>query len=111
MVMARPRQGAMFNGSDRPRVYPEAGASSGFSAKPAGYAAAPGSGPAGETCGSCGHCRQRTVHGRNFYKCALMMAAWSRDRATDIVLRSPACSRHQPGTPHSTTAMPTGGCD
>lgn len=107
--MARaPSQNGLFGDKSAPRAY---ASPSTYSAKPNGYAARPGTGPENETCGSCTHCRQRTVHGKHFYKCALMMAAWSRDRATDIVLKAPACSRHQHGTPHTTTAMPTGGCD
>lgn len=107
--MARaPSQNGLFGDKTAPRAY---ASPSTYSAKPNGYAARPGTGPENETCSSCTHCRQRTVHGKHFYKCALMMAAWSRDRATDIVLKSPACSRHQHGTPHTTTAMPTGGCD
>lgn len=103
--MTRPSQKPLFGGATAPRAY---ASPSTFRARPNGYAAPPGSGPENETCGSCGHCRQRTVHGKHFYKCGLMMAAWSRDRATDIVLKSPACRRHQAGAPHATTAMPMG---
>lgn len=102
--MARaPSQAALFGGNSAPRAYAPSRL---YSAKPNGYAATPGSGPADQTCGTCANCRQRTVHGKHFYKCVLMVAAWSRDRITDIVLKSPACSRHQPGTPHATTVVP-----
>lgn len=102
--MACPDQRALFGGRSNPRAYAP---SSVFSAKPNGYAAAPGTGPEGQTCGQCGHCRQRTVHQRHFYKCALAMHAWSRDRSTDILLKSPACSRFTAGTPKTTTIQTT----
>lgn len=56
------------------------------------YAAAPGSGPAGETCRSCTH---RYFHesgsGKRFHKCRL--TNFSRGAGTDIRLSSSACSR------------------
>ena len=39
-----------------------------------GYAAQPGTGPAGETCRSCTHCVAKGWSERVFYKCALMEA-------------------------------------
>ncbi len=59
--------------------------------KPRGYIAPPGSGPAGETCGSCQHI-VRANSGR-YRKCALAERAWSHGRSTDVLARSPACSR------------------
>ena len=57
-----------------------------------GYAAAPGSGPNGETCGTCGHCYLRgTRSGKWFSKCDLVKATGGP--GTDIVRKSPACSR------------------
>lgn len=107
--MARaPSQSGLFGGGSAPRAYAAPGK---FSAKPNGYAAPPGTGPENATCAGCAHCRQRSVHGKNFYKCALMAAAWTRERVTDIVLRSPACRMFQAGTPHTTTVIPTGGRD
>lgn len=54
-----------------------------------GYARAPGSGPQGETCRSCRH---STPHdcSKRYWKCGLVQ--WIRGAATDIVLKSPACS-------------------
>jgi hypothetical protein len=70
------------------------------SPKAAGYAAQPGTGPEGETCGSCSWCRAKQMRsGRRFYKCGRMTRAWTHGRATDICLRSPACSDHVRGTP------------
>jgi hypothetical protein len=58
-----------------------------------GYAASPGSGPKGETCGSCGNHREKRwkVNGqqRGFNKCALVKRSWSK--TTDIRLDAPAC--------------------
>jgi hypothetical protein len=55
-----------------------------------GYAAQPGSGPQGETCGSCEHLiRHRTA--RSFWKCDLVK--WTHGPGTDIRRSTPACSR------------------
>lgn len=58
----------------------------------AGYAAPPGSGPAGETCRSCKHLFRRQLAG-TYLKCALMRPAWTGGGATDVKAGSPACSR------------------
>lgn len=60
--------------------------------EPRGYAAAPGTGPAGETCGSCRHHAVRHLAG-TYHKCRLMEAIWTGGGSTDIRARSPACSR------------------
>lgn len=57
--------------------------------QPRGYAAPPGTGPAGETCGSCQH----DSAGRRYHKCLLNAAAWSHTRRSDILARSPACAK------------------
>jgi len=57
-----------------------------------GYAAVPGTGPAGETCQSCRH-RIARQYAKTYWKCRLMEAAWTPGRRTDICLRSPACRR------------------
>lgn len=95
-----PTQGDVFGGASRARYY-------GRNEKPQGYAHLPGTGPVGETCGTCAHCRSRTFYGgtkkqRRFYKCGLMVNAWTQGRASDICARSPACSSHTPGTPRET---------
>lgn len=55
-----------------------------------GYASTPGSGPAGETCGSCRHC-VRNPYAPRFFKCALLEHAWTHSISTDIRFHSPAC--------------------
>ncbi|WP_186020592.1 hypothetical protein [Burkholderia gladioli] len=52
-----------------------------------GYAAAPGTGPTGETCASCAQARR---FGR-YAKCALLERHWTGGQGTDVLLRSPAC--------------------
>lgn len=58
--------------------------------KPNGYAWLPGSGPAGETCGSCAHIVRKEM-GKTYLKCALMERHWTGGGGSDIRSRSPAC--------------------
>lgn len=79
----------------------------------AGYAAPPGTGPQGESCGSCTHCRVRTqVLGsrrgnrgkqRRFYKCGVMFPSWTTTRSSDVLAHSPACRRWEAGQPQPST--------
>ncbi len=62
---------------------------------PRGYAATPGTGPAGETCGSCAH-EAIVVHAKNYHKCDASQTKWTGGRATDILVRSPACAKWEP---------------
>ncbi|WP_146617675.1 hypothetical protein [Rhodoplanes serenus] len=55
--------------------------------EPRGYAALPGTGPAGETCGACRH----IVRGRRWRKCELARALWTHGPGTDIRAGAPAC--------------------
>lgn len=57
-----------------------------------GYAAPPGTGPAGETCKSCAHLTRKVMSG-TFLKCGLMRAHWTGGFGTDVLARSPACRR------------------
>lgn len=57
--------------------------------KGGGYAATPGTGPAGETCGSCRHCQRG-----GYTKCAL--TRHTSCEASDIRLIAPACLRWEP---------------
>lgn len=54
-----------------------------------GYAAAPGSGPAGETCRTCAHFSH--VWSGRYRKCELMARVWTRGPGTDIRAYAPAC--------------------
>lgn len=60
--------------------------------KPRGHVSPPGTGPAGETCGSCRHA-VRFDYSKSFYKCALAKARWTCGRGTDVRARDAACSR------------------
>jgi hypothetical protein len=60
-------------------------------AKPWGYFAPPGSGPQGHTCGDCEHHYLNRL-AKTYHKCYLAKAKWTGGRATDILVRSPACS-------------------
>ena len=52
-----------------------------------------GTGPAGETCGTCLHRGGHNYGGRMFHKCDLVRAAWTHGPGTDIRLKDAAC-RH-----------------
>ena len=56
--------------------------------RPNGYPTQPGTGPAGETCKSCGNC----VIMRKWRKCAVMQGRWTCGRGSDVASASPACS-------------------
>jgi len=58
---------------------------------PRGYARPPGTGPAGETCGTCEHHVIKRM-GKNYHKCARSRGKWTGGRKSDILVRSPACS-------------------
>lgn len=99
--MASPvKQFGLFSGApERPRIERR---SRGGAA--AGYAAKPGTGPAGQTCNTCAHCRLRVSRGnRRYYKCQLLYGQLTTGRATDVTLRSPACAKWQRGIPQVTT--------
>ena len=62
--------------------------------RPHGWAAPPGSGPANETCGSCGNARKVNGGQKDYWKCALVRP--TSCPATDIRLKWPACAKWQP---------------
>lgn len=59
--------------------------SKGSRIKANGYASAPGSGPSGETCGTC----ENAVKNGRYWKCVLIVC--TRGPGTDIRLKTPAC--------------------
>ena len=59
--------------------------------EPRGYYAKPGTGPAGETCGSCRHHVTRR-YSKRYHKCALAQGKWTGGRASDILVRAAACT-------------------
>lgn len=56
-----------------------------------GYAAVPGTGPEGETCRTCKHIYFVQPNVKRFYKCRL--TPLTRGSASDIKVKSPACSQ------------------
>lgn len=66
--------------------------------KLAGHAGIPGTGPKGETCGSCIHSAIRRCSKR-FLKCKLNSANWTSGRKSDVLHRDPSCSKWQGETP------------
>lgn len=62
------------------------------STQPRGYAAKPGTGPEGETCGSCRYKYARDL-AKTYLKCLLTYAAWTGGGKTDIRASAPACAK------------------
>lgn len=58
--------------------------------QPRGYAAPPGTGPVGETCGSCKHLFRNHL-AKTYLKCGLNRARWTGGPGTDILAKAPAC--------------------
>lgn len=58
------------------------------------HAAAPGSDPQGETCGSCAHLF-RNVMAKTYFKCELTKRGWTGGAGTDVKHKDPACSKWQ----------------
>lgn len=56
-----------------------------------GFAARPGSGPAGETCRSCDHSTRVQAGNHVVWKCALGRASWTKSPKTDIRINAEAC--------------------
>ena len=54
--------------------------------------AKPGTGPKGQTCGTCKHYRRVKYRDYVYLKCGLVEADWTHGVATDIKARWPACS-------------------
>jgi hypothetical protein len=62
-----------------------------------GYAAQPGTGPEGKTCRDCAHKRRMGNYGgKSYIKCLLRQETWTHGEGTDILARSPACSKFAP---------------
>lgn len=57
-----------------------------------GHAARPGTGPEGETCGSCVHLERRKMS-KTYLKCGMTKATWTGGGASDVRAKDPACSK------------------
>jgi len=62
----------------------------------AGHAAPPGSGPKGETCGTCAHYVSVRFNMRSYPKCGLMESTWNNSYGTDIRKKDEACRKWEP---------------
>ena len=89
----KPNATDLFGQSFDPRNLPGGGAHKGT--RPGGYAAPPGSGPEGQTCSTCAHYAVVKRSG-TYRKCGLLRAVWTHGPGTDILARSPACSKWTP---------------
>lgn len=61
-------------------------------AKMRGHADRPGTGPAGETCGSCASLHRNHM-AKVYLKCLLTRAKWTGGGGTDVRARDAACSK------------------
>ena len=57
-----------------------------------GHAAPPGTGPLGETCGTCAHICRRDIKSRSFYKCSIISSKWTHGKKTDILKTDESCA-------------------
>lgn len=60
--------------------------------KPRGHAWQPGTGPDGESCGTCRHLFRNRL-AKTYLKCALMQPYWTGGRGSDVLARDKACRR------------------
>jgi hypothetical protein len=63
-----------------------------------GYAARPGTGPAGERCGTCIYDTRIKYHGKYYHKCELCRDNWTHGTGSDIKQKTPACVAWKPKT-------------
>lgn len=61
-----------------------------------GYAARPGTGPAGERCGTCEHDVRIQYHDKSYHKCVLCQKNWTHGPGSDIKQKTPACAMWKP---------------
>ena len=64
-----------------------------------GYAAEPGTGPAGMTCKRCEHYYVTSATtAKSYRKCSLMRSVWTGGPGTDIKASAPACALFKEST-------------
>lgn len=62
-----------------------------------GYAAPPGTGPAGHFCSDCKYAVRVGGHTRRYYKCERIgRRNWTNSYGTDIRIKAPACKYWEP---------------
>lgn len=94
LISYRTKDGRTVEAKPRGRHYVE----------PRGGADRPGTGPAGQTCGTCQH----IARFEKYRKCALTRAAWTSGPRTDIRSRWAACSKWNAPKPLSSIAEKIG---
>lgn len=57
---------------------------------PKGHAGPVGSGPDGETCGTCKHLHRKQM-GKTYLKCELTRKSWTGGTASDVRAKDAAC--------------------
>lgn len=73
-----------------------------------GYAAQPGTGPQGKTCKDCRHKASMGNYGsKRFIKCELRRSTWTHGEGTDILARSPSCSKFEERSPAASSTPPS----
>lgn len=60
--------------------------------KKTGHAWTPGTGPEGETCGTCKHLYRKRMS-KTYLKCSLVESKWTGGGGTDVKARDPACKK------------------
>ena len=58
----------------------------------------PGTGPAGQTCGTCSKCSRISYHNKTYRKCHVLMKHWTHGPGTDIRKKDLACKSWEPAT-------------
>jgi hypothetical protein len=61
-----------------------------------GHYAKPGTGPAGETCGSCQHLVRIELSSKAVYKCGIARSIWTHGPGSDIRCKDAACGGWRP---------------
>lgn len=77
-------EGPILTRAQRRRLKP-------YSVGKRGHVAPPGTGPEGETCGSCRHLFRNQL-AKTYLKCGLNQAKWTGGAKTDVRARDAACS-------------------
>lgn len=79
--------GPMLTPAQRRKLKPRSSA-----AAARGHIAPPGTGPEGETCGTCCHLVRKRM-AKTYLKCGLNQARWTGGGKTDVRARDLACSK------------------
>jgi hypothetical protein len=69
----------------------------------------PGSGPPGQTCGTCAKLYRVEYHNKAYFKCGVLRAGWTHGPGTDIRKKDPACMCWEPRIDKVTLIRTRGG--